>query len=61
MSLKIKEVRLGCGVLIINNKREVLLLKRLVKSRDEHGFWSQPGGAVDYGETVEHTIKREIK
>lgn len=52
--------RLGCGALIVNDKNEVLLLKRSVKSRDEYGYWSQPGGGVDYGETVEDGIKREL-
>lgn len=59
--MKNKEVRLGCGALIVNENNEVLLLKRSVKTRDEYGYWSQPGGAVDYGETVEHAIVREVK
>ncbi len=54
-------VRVGCGALIVNDKDEVLLLKRADSSRDECGYWSQPGGAVDYGETVEESIIREVQ
>lgn len=56
-----KHPRVGCGALIVNDKNEVLLLLRSVKSRDEFGYWSQPGGGLDYGETIEQGIKREIK
>jgi mutator protein MutT len=56
-----KLVRIGCGALIVNDNNEVLLLKRSVKARDEYGFWSQPGGGVEYGETIEQAIKREVK
>ena len=55
------EVRLGCGALIVNEKNEALLLLRSVKSRDEYGYWSQPGGGVEFGETVKDAIIREIK
>jgi mutator protein MutT len=54
-------VGIGCGALIVNNKNEVLLLKRGNKSRNNAGFWSQPGGRVDYGETVIEAIKREVR
>lgn len=55
------EVRVGCGALIVNESDEVLLLLRSVKSRDEFGYWSQPGGGVEFGETVKNAIIREIK
>lgn len=58
---KNQQVRVGCGALIVNEHNEVLLLKRSVKARDEFGYWSQPGGGVEYGETVESAIKREIR
>lgn len=54
-------IGIGCGALILNSENEVLLLKRGIKSRNNAGFWSQPGGKVDYGETVIKAIKREIK
>ena len=54
-------IGVGCGALIVNDKNETLLIKRTSKSRNEAGFWSKPGGLVDFGETVEDAIKREIK
>ena len=59
--MKNRIVRVGCGALIINDKGEVLLLKRGKKTRNQAGLWCQPGGGVDYGETVEQAIIREIK
>lgn len=40
-------------------KRKVLLVKRAIYPFS--GFWVLPGGHVDYGETVEKAIKREMK
>lgn len=44
---------------IVLEKRKVLLVKR------NHfpfvGSWTLPGGHVDYGETVEKAVKREMK
>lgn len=54
-------VGVGCGALIINDKREALLLKRTSKTRNQAGFWMQPGGGVEFGERVEDSVKREIK
>lgn len=51
----------GCGALIVNDKDEVLLLKRTSKTNNEAGFWSKPGGAVELWENVEDAVKREIK
>jgi len=50
----------GCGSLVVNDKDEVLLLKRSMNSRTSPGMWSQPGGGVEYGERVEEAIEREI-
>lgn len=54
-------VGVGCGALIVNARNEVLLLKRGARSRNNAGFWSQPGGKVDWGETIIEAIKREVK
>ncbi len=54
-------IGVGCGALIINNKNETLLLKRGAKSRNQAGFWSKPGGTVEFGEKIEDAIIREIK
>ncbi len=54
-------IGIGCGALIINDRNETLLVKRTSKSRNEAGFWSKPGGTVEFGENVEDAVKREIK
>lgn len=54
-------IGVGCGALIINDSNETLLIKRTSKSKNEAGFWSKPGGKVEFGETVESAIIREIK
>ena len=54
-------IGVGCGALIINNKNEILLVRRTSKTANESSFWSLPGGSVDFGEKVVDAIKREIK
>ena len=45
------------GVIIKNGK--VLLIKR--KNEPFKGRWALPGGFVEYGETVEEAVLREVK
>jgi len=54
-------IGVGCGALIMNDKNETLLLKRGRKSRNQAGYWSKPGGTVEFGEKIEDAIRREIK
>lgn len=61
MTPGIDYIGLGCGALIINDKNETLLLKRGKNSRNQAGYWSKPGGTVEFGEKIEDAIKREIK
>ncbi|MEM0467546.1 MAG: NUDIX hydrolase [Candidatus Thermoplasmatota archaeon] len=44
------------GILIKN--QEVLLIKR--KNTPFQGFWALPGGFVEYGETTEQAVIREV-
>jgi len=45
------------GIILKNNK--ILLVKRIPYPFS--GFWSLPGGHVEYGERVETAMKREMK
>jgi len=38
-----------------------LFAKRSTNCRDEHGHWDCGGGGLDFGDTVEQTLRREIK
>lgn len=54
-------IGVGGGILIFNDKKEILLVKRGKNQKNEVGFWQKPGGAVDYGEKVIAAMKREVK
>jgi ADP-ribose pyrophosphatase len=51
-------IGVGVGAVIIEDGA-VLLLKR--RKPPEAGSWSIPGGRVEFGETVEAAIAREVK
>ena len=53
-------VGVGGGVLVFNKKKEVLLMRR-ANTRNEAGWWSKPGGGVDYGEKALFSMKRDLK
>lgn len=54
-------IGVGCGALIVNKEKDVLLMQRGAKSKNRVGFWTQPGGTVEFGENIEDAIVREIK
>lgn len=43
-----------------DGKGNVLLSKRSNQARDEHGRWDCGGGGVEFGDTVENTLRKEI-
>ena len=51
--------KVGIGVLIFNDKNEVLLGLR--QNAHGAGEWHAPGGHVEFGETIFETAKREAK
>ncbi len=57
--LNIRYPRVGIGVMIQNNKGEVLLGLR--QGSHGAGEWSFPGGHLEFGETVFETAKREVQ
>jgi len=44
-----------------DGKGHILLNKRSEKCRDEHHRWDPGGGKLEFGSTIEDTLKREIK
>lgn len=46
----------ACDVFVLNEKNEVLLIKR-----SDNGYWALPGGCHDLGETAQMCAERECK
>ena len=44
-----------------DGKGNFLLSKRGKNSRDEHGTWDPGGGRVEFGDSIEDTLEREIR
>lgn len=53
-------IGVGVGALIFNDQGQVFMGKRGPKARNEVGKWEIPGGAVEFGETFEEAVKREV-
>ncbi|CAL1152523.1 unnamed protein product [Cladocopium goreaui] len=51
----------GVGAFIFDEHGRVLLLKRSSSARTAPGAWARPGGAVDFGESCEAALAREIR
>ena len=43
-----------------DGKGNFLLNKRSINCRDEHGTWDPGGGGLEFGDTVENSLKKEI-
>lgn len=61
-----KQVRVGAGVIILNENNEVLLGHRSKTKEDTGGIigrdtWSLPGGKQEYGESIYECFIRETK
>ncbi|MED4727834.1 NUDIX domain-containing protein [Aneurinibacillus migulanus] len=56
---KEKAPKVGVGAVILDENNCILLVLR--KKSPEAGCWSLPGGKVEYMETVENAVIREIK
>lgn len=53
---------IGVGVVSIihDGKGSILLMKRGPKARDERGRWDVCGGAIEFGESIDEAIEREV-
>lgn len=45
---------------ILNNKNELLLVKRADDDDFLPGLWEMPGGGTDFGENPQEALKREV-
>jgi mutator protein MutT len=61
MKRGIDYIGVGVGAAIFNKEGKLLVTLRGEKAKNERGKWEIPGGSVEFGETFEQAIKREIK
>jgi mutator protein MutT len=54
-------IGVSVGALIINDNGEVFLTKRSQNAKNERGHFEAPGGGVEYGETLEEAVRREMR
>ncbi len=53
-------VGVGVGALIFNENGEVFLIRREPKAKNEVGHWTIPGGTLEFNETMEECVRREV-
>lgn len=56
-----KSQRGATSALILNEDKHILFVKRSDTDDFLPGYWEFPGGGIDYGETAEKAVIREIK
>ena len=49
-------IMVGATLLVLNKKNHLLMIKRTDNNR-----WGVPGGAMELGESLEETVKREVR
>jgi len=53
-------IGVGVGAVIVDSRGMVFVALRGPKARNEQGRWEFPGGAIQFGETLEEGLRREI-
>lgn len=61
MKAGIDYIGVGVGALIFNKAGKIFLTLRGPKAKNERGKWEIPGGAVEFDETIEKAIIREVQ
>ncbi len=61
MKKGIDHIGIGVCYFCHDGSGRVLLSKRGIKCRDEHGCWDAGGGGIEFGHSVEETLKKEIR
>lgn len=54
----VADARVGCGALVRRGDGRIVLVCR--RRPPEAGHWGLPGGKVEWMETVEHAVRREV-
>jgi mutator protein MutT len=60
MKKAIDYIGVSAGAMVFNAMDELFLAKRSQNCKNERGHWETPGGSVEFGETLEQAVKREM-
>ncbi len=52
-----KEIKVRVEAIIFNSQNELLLANH---QKNNNSYWVLPGGGVDFGESIEEALKREL-
>lgn len=61
MKKGIDYIAVGVSYFCHDGNGKYLMNKRSKNCRDEHGRWDIGGGGVDFGDTIEETLRKELK
>lgn len=53
--------QVATNAIILNENKEILFTQRSLNDDFLPGYWELPGGGIDYGETPQEALIREIK
>lgn len=53
-------IGVGVGAAIFNEEGKLFITLRGEKAKNERGKWEIPGGGVEFGETLEQALQREM-
>lgn len=61
MKKGIDYIGVGAGAIIADSGGRLFMARRAPGARNEQGRWEFPGGAVEFGETLEQALARELR
>ena len=56
----VEYIGVNCVFYCHDGRGKVLMAKRSAKARDEQGTWDSGAGSMEFGETFEDTVRREV-
>ncbi len=61
MKKGIDYIAVGVSYFCHDGNGNYLMNKRSINCRDEHGRWDIGGGGIDFDDTIEQTLRKELK